>query len=375
MKKNITINFTLDISNNVHSHYNFQFYQWIPENIADAIVVNRNNKLIKIYADKSCVSGQDITDEYLSRWINIEVIKLKVIVLLNDIDAYLASFIFDERDKLDKIHHGVKPDDKEYEGLQNKYIELATGVAKDVISACNKILSYARNIKGQYWLTELTFDENTLYNFSLNATSRIEEGYWFKWFPSNTFTISLSVKSEKCSINKNDWENISAFVLNEDRPNLVLELLSNARYLFDCGHMRSTVIEAVSALEVAVSEFGRNVNIPMLSSNSQNERIDIHNIGNQIDHLGFSGSLRFLIPLLFNNENLSTEVLKKCYEAIERRNNVVHNGQRNVDPKVAREILSGVSTCCKVLIKFTQKEKYSKNRSALGQNQNKGGQG
>jgi hypothetical protein len=123
--------------------------------------------------------------------------------------------------------------------------------------------------------------------------------------------------------------------------------------------MRSSVIEAVTALEVSVSKFGSNVNVEMLSTSAHKDRIDIGNIGNQIQHLGFSGSIRYLIPLLISEDVLPLEVLSKCYKALEVRNNVVHQGQRGVSSDLVREILSGVSFCCRVLDAYTKKIEVS----------------
>jgi len=120
--------------------------------------------------------------------------------------------------------------------------------------------------------------------------------------------------------------------------------------------MRSSVIEAVSALEVAILNFGRNANSNLLLKTCDVNRIDINNINNQIDHLGFSGSIRYLIPVLIGEGDLPSYILKQCYKAIEVRNNVVHKGQRNVALDLVKEILNGVSFCCRVLDKYTNKK-------------------
>lgn len=333
MNKKLTINFTIPLSDSEWTDPCILFDQWIPENLSDAIFVNHGDKEVRIYVDKSCVSSlHDVTDELIPSWRNISVSKLKVDIVLNDLDDEFLNFIYEERESPKKIHHGLKPGDAGYERLKNKYEQAGIDIGKLVISAFNRVVSYARNIKGQYWLTERKINENDInhQNVSFSAKAKINNETWFRWCPpSGPFRIECRIDTES-PIKKDEWENLSDFVNNKDRPNLIFELVANSRYLFANSHMRSSVIEAVSALEIAVSNFGRNTNVDMLTKSHHIDRIDIDNIGNQIKHLGFSGSMRYLIPLLINEDELPSAILDKCYKAIEVRNNVVHQGQRNV---------------------------------------------
>lgn len=112
----------------------------------------------------------------------------------------------------------------------------------------------------------------------------------------------------------------------------------------------------MTALEVAVANFSKSPKMEGLKISEQEYRIDTQNIGNQVEHLGFSGSLRYLIPMLFTHDELGDEVLKKCYQAIDLRNNVVHKGQRDIERNLLNEIISAVHHCCKVLDNYTNKK-------------------
>lgn len=356
MNKNITISFTIPLSDEEWAGPSICFYRWIPEKDSDVIVINNDNSKISIYIDKKCVSSlHEVTDERINSWANISVSKLKVEVLLNNIEADVANFIYDERESPREIHHGLKPGDDNYEELEKRYKDLGFEASKLAISAFNRVISYARNTKGQYWLTELKIDKNRQHNFDVkfNAKSKIDDGDWFRWCPPYIDCITIYSENDESVIKEGDWGSISEYVQNNNRPNLTFELLANARYLFASEHMRSSVIEAVTALEVSVSKFGSNANIEMLSKIIQTDRVDIDNIGNQIKHLGFSGSIRYLIPLLLGEEILQVEILEKCYKAIEVRNNVIHQGQRDVSSELVREVLNGVSECCRILNLYT----------------------
>jgi hypothetical protein len=358
MSRNLTVNFTIPLSDEDWAGPCFIFEQWIPENESDVIVVNHEGKEVRIYADKSCVSSlNEVTDDLISRWQNISVSKLKIEVVLNDIEDELLDFMYAERESPKEIHHGLKPGEDGYEELKIKYEQIGNDIGNLAISLFNRTVSYTRNIKGQYWLSERKIDENSInnQNVSLNAKAKINNENWFRWCPPcKPICLRCNIDTDS-SIKKDEWKNVIEFVNDRSRPNLIFELISNSRYLYAHNHYRSSVIEAISALEVAVSNFGRNANTDMLSRSYQINRVDIHNIGNQISHLGFSGSMRYLIPLLFNEEELPCSVLEKCFQAIEVRNNVVHQGQRNVAPDLVQEILRGVSLCCRVLDRYTKK--------------------
>jgi hypothetical protein len=228
MSKNITISFTISLSDEAWGGPSIIFHQWIPENDSDVIVVNDNSKEVRIYIDKSCVSKLgEVTDELISSWVNISVSKLKIEVILEDISDDLANFIYDERDSPKEIHHGLKPEDNGFESLQERYKDMGIEIAKLSISAVNRIISYARNIKGQYWLTEQKFDENRLnsLNVSFRAKSKIDDGKWFRWCPPNTDRITIYLQSDESSIKKDDWGSISTYVQSKNRPNLILSFL------------------------------------------------------------------------------------------------------------------------------------------------------
>jgi hypothetical protein len=193
-------------------------------------------------------------------------------------------------------------------------------------------------------------------NVGFQAKSKINDKEWFRWCPPSTDRFNVVLDDGETSINNDDWSHISQYLQNRNRPNLIFELLANSRYLFSCGHMRSSVIEAVSALEVSLSSFGSNKNVELLSSVIQTDRIDFKSIEKQIKHMGLSGSIKYLIPLLFDKKILPSEVLDKCYKALDVRNNVVHQGQRDVTSQQVIEILDGVSTCCRVLDAYTIKQ-------------------
>lgn len=358
MSKILTISLTVPLSDEDWGGPCITFYQWIPEDLHDAIVVADGSRKVSITVDKSCVSSLgEVTDELIKSWVNISVSKFKIEVELKGIDDELLGFIYNERESPREIHHGIKPDEGKYNELKERYELLGVEVAELAFNVFNRVISFARNAKGQYWLTEHKFHKNRLtgLNNQFRAKAKIDNGEWFRWCPPSIDHITIYSHGDEIAIRRDEWGSVSEFVASKSRPNLVFELIANSRQLFDSGYMRSSVIEAATALEVSVSNFGSNANINKLSEFPYAGRIDKARIGSQIEHLGLSGSIRYLIPLLFPEDVLPNDVLSKCYKALEVRNNVVHKGQRNVSTDLVREILREVTSFCRILDAHTNK--------------------
>jgi hypothetical protein len=351
LNKCLTINFTFPLHDKTFSQGGWLiFYKWIPKKDVNAILVSKNNKTAKIYVDTSCIGNFDEKTHNINNWINVKVSKLKVDVDVSDVDDELIRFIFNERDRRKQIHYDKQPYDEDFKNLQVKYQKLGEEVYDLALTVFNRFISYARNIKGQHWHIEKKYND---YDFI--ATAQINNGDFIPWCPSldNGVTVLVTMPNEDISIHKEDWGNIAQYIQSTQRPKLTLELLANSRNLFDSGNFRSAVIEAVTALEVAVSKFGKSPNIEVLESSVQVNRIDINNLKGQIEHMGFSCSIRYLIPMLISKEDLAQTTLDKCFQALEVRNNVVHQGQRDVKADLTNEIINEVSACCNVLDRYT----------------------
>ncbi|WP_078082935.1 hypothetical protein [Microbulbifer mangrovi] len=356
MGKTINIRFVVPLSDEEWGGPSIHFFKWIPEDLSDAIVINDGSKNVSISIDKSCVTSlHELTEERISNWVNILVSKLIVNVEVVDVDDDFAAFIFNESITTSETHDNPQSARNRHGKLKERYECLGVEVAQLSVKAVNRLISYARNVKGQYWLTEYKFTRDMLGNLNnrFHAKAKIDDGGWFHWRPSNVTVLNGRILPDELAIKSDEWAGVSQFVTGSIRPNLVFELLANSEQLFDGGHMRSAIIEVVSALEVSVSKFGSNAAIEMLSEYTPIDRIDIDRLGVQIRHLGLSGSIRYLIPMLLPVDVVPATVLSNCFKALEIRNNVVHQGQRDVSPNLVREVLSGVKFFCRVLDKYT----------------------
>lgn len=309
------------------------FHRWLPAGEAQALVRQTPEYRARRWFDRSCLGHIALDDDDdLSRYINVRVGKVFVDVLIEDLADELAVFVRDERDAPRGIHHGATPGQPEYQPLNDAYLRLGVVVSEAALTTYNRFVAYARNQKGQYWLPERPIDHNRIssMNVEFNAKAHTEHYDWVRWCPPNSDVIVLRVHGEKLFISEDEWDDAQRFVSENSRPSLVFELLANAELLIDEGYRRSAVMDAVAAFEQAVVMFSQSPLLDGLMPVQSLGRVDIKNLKTQVEHIGFSATVRYLLPILFPEEVLPTRLLNRCQEAIDVRNTIAHRGQRDV---------------------------------------------
>ena len=207
-------------------------------------------------------------------------------------------------------------------------------------------------MKGQYWLRKYPLDkvEGTYaVHIALGAKVRVGSE-WFRWFPDvRQLIISREggCQDENRFIEQDSWLEAKEFVMSRRRTDLVWELLAGAEWLAGLGHRRSAITEAVTALEVAVFDFARRQEDVLDATISS--RVNVSSLKNWIEHMGLSGTLNYLFPLIFSEEQIPSDVLGGCQEAIQQRQNVVHNGQRDVREDTLSLCLHSIRSACRLL--------------------------
>jgi hypothetical protein len=352
----ITVRHTIPISNQDRSGPLVVFCRWLPEDPSFSLTRTTEFSIVRIWFDRKHIASlKPITDELFNNWLNIGIFKVGVDVELRNLDSDLVSFIRDERDSPKQIHYGLNPEDPNYIHFGNTYRDLGLTVLKETLTAYNRLIKFCRNHKGQYWLPERTFDPDNLSsrNNEFDAQVRSENFDWVRWCPPpNEIRLTLRFTSERNSIKKDDWDDIRKFVDSDSRPNIVLELLANAELLMSEGYRRSALVESVAALETATVNFAKRPQLKDIAT-EVNKRFDLKLLHSQVKHIGFSASINYLLPILFPTEVLSDDELKKCQKAIEIRNNVVHNNQRDVSEKDLRTLVVTIRCVCEILARYT----------------------
>ncbi len=332
------------------------FSKWLPISRDKGIAISEDDVELLLWFD---LQSARVREEEVEKIVNLSVKYVRAEIIVRDIALDLADYM--QRDSLNREESTEIDKD-----LQTQYEKIGKTILQSLLNRINRLITYVRTVKGQYWLLKypLNVEERLQHYFQeFEAKGKIDGGKAFEFRPRLDDVIYCLMSQADRSIVKSEWDNISQFVKsNNKRTPLVLELLTGAEQLAQNGYRRSALTEAFTALEVAVSEFGKSHKDKKGKLSSEfGSRLNIHTLDEQIEHLGFSATIRYLIPLLIPEDVLSTKILSDCHEAIIERNNVVHNGQRDVDTNKIYKFISSIKACCKILREYNSDENISTN--------------
>jgi hypothetical protein len=284
---------------------------------------------------------------------NIGVQCFLVDVSINDVSEELSYFIYQERNSPREEHGTIGPGHVDFDRLTSEYTALGQKVLGAALGLYNRLLAFARNQKGQYWIPLRRININRISSFNTEFRAKVRSAHfdWIRWCPFSIDHFTVYTPSRGVSLTRDDWNDAQKFVAGNARSDVVLELLANARLLIDNGQRRSSIIEGVSALELALTRFSQTPDVDRIPQEFR--RAEPGGLRKAVEHLGFSTSLRYLLPLVFRD--LDPKVLAMCIEATDVRNNVVHNGQRDVGEALVRPMIGNIHKACQFLADRTNK--------------------
>lgn len=335
----MTVPFPFSEENSVSN--DMAFASFLPLWDEDSLQITEDTVSLRMGFDSTCVSilGED---RNYSKMMHVPVGRILVEVTVPDPSEALI------------VHIKNKSPHIADSGLLAEYKALGKRVYDVLIRSVNKLSQYARAVKGQYWLEEYEVDSgNMMSAFNYFRAAVYFDEACYRFCPSNEFRWSGVTPSGKCLITRDDWKTVVAFI-TKGKPPLVGQLLAAAQYLAKKGHKRAALTEAVTALEVAVFTFGKKPNSEAFGKIMM-ERMGITSLKNQIEHLGFSASVKYLLPLIVTDAVLPTDVLKTCQEAIGVRQNVVHHGG-NLKTDDLWRFLRHIRQMCETLSSLTSTE-------------------
>lgn len=328
------------------------FTGWLPIGPEQGIVVQEEGLEITIWFDETCSWFPPRPNtEGLMDYSCVHAHHVYVRVVLRELSDDFLFYM--ENCKGDQFP--VNPDAEK----NAEYVQLVVKVLLATVRRVNRLIAYVKAYNGHYWLTEYAVDVDRLRSYCnmFEARGQIDERPLFQFCPPTFDHITASIEVGRTYIVQNDWRSLQDFVAGSTKPALVNELLAGAEYLLSFGHYRSAITEAVTALEVAIFDFSRAPNAEAIFGFKMADRLALHTLQSQIQHLGLSATIRYLLPIIIPECVLSTELLKSCQDAITQRQNVVHNGQRNLKKAIAKKAIADIRACCTVLETVTKSAK------------------
>jgi hypothetical protein len=240
--------------------------------------------------------------------------------------------------------------------LKQQSVALGKKVHAFALTYFNRFISYARTQKGQYWLEEYPIDPDRMASdFAVfKAQLQVEPSDWCRFRPTDEQRITVTMMEEARYIRESDWPGTKDFVKTSSRTWLVLQLLASAEWFAGMDHRRAALVEAVTALEVAIADFAKRPKAQEAFGPVLAERFDTPSLKAQVDHLGLSGAIRYLLAVIFPPDRLPTALLRDCQQAVEERNNVVHRGQRDVAKDKLLPYLASIRELCRLHGKYQE---------------------
>lgn len=313
------------------------FHQWIPAGEHDAIVFDDTGIILRIWFDVQCATWvRQPTPEEIARTTNVNVYRVHGTAIC-DISTQLENLL------LRKPASDADATDPDAEA---EYRRIGTSLHAVSVQRVNRLIEYAFSFKRQYWARRLYFDEKNPGQFFIkaNATAYLNDNRRFRFDPDKVVRLTAAIPNSQHIIGRSEWEGIKAFVVSNQRPPLIGNLLSRARELASEGYERASILEAVSALEISLDKFAREHD-GLIPEHIKN-RLENGRLSKLIEKIGLRAAFGTIVPLLLTEEDMPSVVLEQCRAAIETRNSVVHQGQREIGEPKLRAMLTAIEECC-----------------------------
>ena len=317
------------------------FHKWLPIDKKDNLSIDLEFGKLTFWFDvKSTWWASQPDEEEIRKWVNITAHYIYADLVIHDYENDLINFILSPDTFPDEIKKEMFERSKKW-GIE---------ILNSVLFYFNRLISFTRSIKGQFWLHEYPLDED--YFLKFEAKGKIGNGKWFRFDPiiNKSFTIIMSSTYERF-FDEESWEEANDFVKSNSQPDFYLNLLSEAESFRSKGNNRVALTEVVSALEVMVYKFANDERNTSYLPDDLLRRMGMDSISRVIKHLGLTATINYLFPLIFNEEQIPVNILKDCQAAIRDRGNVVHRGQRDVDPKKIGNYIQSIRHICDFLDK------------------------
>lgn len=328
------------------------FDRWIPEDDGSRLTRVEDELTIEVLVDRSCVESLrgPIDDQQLKKWTNIRVVALMV-EISTEVAGDLGRFIL-EKEQWPKGEDILTSPDLETRDLAERYAELGRTVMSKVLSVTNRVISWAYAEHGAYWLSmrEEVTGQTQSRNNEFESQATFAGSRFVRWCPPVLQEPIVLKSYADLSIDPGLWETMREFFHSGRKVDAVGEFLSNARAQLMNGHVRGAVVESVSALETAVSGFLKSPRTDMLRSDRPYATQDFSRASRR---LGLTETVEHLLPLLLPRGRLTQSLLVRVFEAVQCRNNIVHNQQRSLGGSAATRHVDSVAELTWILRQAT----------------------
>jgi hypothetical protein len=151
MSKDLLIRLEIPVPTQpIHPHPGLIFHRWLPSKESDELSFDEDTFKVKLWFDMSCIDDGfkgTFTEEEMSKWLNVTISKVYTDVVAKDVSDDLVEFIIATANKSDISNSEMN---QNFEDLNAQIIKVA-------IKYINRLITYFRGEKGQYWLEDYKY--------------------------------------------------------------------------------------------------------------------------------------------------------------------------------------------------------------------------
>lgn len=241
------------------------FHRWLPNGAIDAIAVETGDPNAKLefwferwgFVNETADGTKDfILFNYLRKEVDPERMTWQAILDAGPLMGMLTLLDLSEEETLAVSESRVG---------DSAYVKLGKRVVKLIFSPLSKVIHVLRDSYGQYWLKSLPkWDsrcESLGYYCSivLGLVYSLDGGHTWKRFQPDKSEQRIAVNHRKISLDEylqeRDWQELGRIVSAAVEPTLASDTLTRAHRALDSGNLQYALIEGITALEMAISEY------------------------------------------------------------------------------------------------------------------------
>lgn len=298
------------------------FHRWLPDGDRDAIALptGETDSTLKVWFERlGFVEGGFVRFAHRRHEVDASVVARQA--KLEGGPLYCRLDVRGAEETLAAVREDRVDDDN--------YVRLGRRLAKRVLfPPVRRFISILRITYGQYWLQELpewdsrqeslgTYLGRGVIDWSLDGGRN-----WREFFPGQRAwapVVGSPWEHDLRYITREDWTTVAQAIAQGYEPSVGAESLSRAHELFAQGNPRYAIIEAVTALEVALHEFVRRRSA---------EIAGVQNWLSAFWNLPIKAQLAVAASFI---GGFSEREMKALVKLIDARHNIVHEGRMGDD--------------------------------------------
>jgi hypothetical protein len=305
-----------------HTRHGPIFTRWLPAGREDALHFNTGHskaKMLMWFERQGRTNGEGFTEfEKGERSVNPQAIKNQGGLEAGNLLGLLTLEEISETEIgcLNERRHG-----------DATYLDLGKRVVNLIYPSVSRMLDLLRVVYGQFWLPQFPRYDSREWSLGSYCSDVLglewslnEKGGRVSFLPdltsrfSDVVVVSSSTKAFLTYLTRSDWMELQRLINMSDEVPLAGRILSNARSLKAQGEIRLAIVEATTALELAIKSKLRQM---LRNSQKCSEKAQA------FYQLALAQQVAILGSTL---KGVSVARLEQCLLGIQSRNSVVHDG-------------------------------------------------